>query len=58
MDTVNGGRVRHAAQGTETSSGGGQVEGVGDVQVDGVLLQERRKGKGATERSDTTTNGY
>ena len=58
MDTGNGGIGRHVAQGAETSSGGAQVAVVGDVQVDGVSLQERRRGEGATERSDTTTNGY
>ena len=48
--TGHGRRRRHAAQGAETSGGGLHVEGVGDVQVDGALFQERRWGAGERER--------
>ena len=34
----------------ETSGGGWQVVSVGDVQVEGVPLRERRWGDGSTER--------
>ena len=40
--TGHGRRRRHAAQGAETSGGGLNVEGVGDVQADGALRRERR----------------
>ena len=46
----NSGRCRHAAQGAETSGGGCQVVGVGDIQVDGTSLWERRWVAGATAR--------
>ena len=46
----NGSSCRHAAQGEETRGGSWQVEGVVDVQVDGVPRRERRWGAGVTER--------
>ena len=48
--TVNGGRCRHAAGEAETSGGGWQVVGAGDVQVGGALCRERRWVLGATHR--------
>ena len=48
--TGNGGRHRHATQGTETTSGGWWVAGAGDVQVGGASLQERNRVAGATQR--------
>ena len=50
MGAGYGGRHRHAAQGTETSSGGWRVAGVGDVQVDGVLCWESMWGVGVIDR--------
>ena len=38
--TGNGSRLRQTAQGAETRSGGWQVAGAGDVQVDGAFRQE------------------
>ena len=44
-----GGRCRHVELGSETSGGGWWVTSVGDVQIDGVLLRERRWKSGVTE---------
>ena len=57
-DSGNGGRRKHAARAAELSGGGWQVEGVDNVQVDGVLRQERRWGAGAKDTVDTTPNGH
>ena len=38
----NSGRRRHAAQGAESSGGGCLVVGGDDVQLDGILHQDRR----------------
>ena len=46
----NGSRRRHAVQVTEMSGGRLGVVGVGNVQVDGAPLRERRWGAGVTER--------
>ena len=43
-------RGRHAVQVTDTINRGWRVVGVGDVQVDGALFQERRWGAGERER--------
>ena len=49
-DSGNDGRHRNAVRGAETSGRGWRVAGVGDVQVDSVLQQERRLRAGVTER--------
>ena len=46
----NGSRSRHTARGAEISGGSWRLVGVGDVQVDGATIQERRWGGGAIER--------
>ena len=38
----NSSRRKNAARGAETSGGSWQVEGVGDVHVDGASRRERR----------------
>ena len=43
MDKVNGGRGRNAAWGVEPSGGGWRLVGVGEVKVDFVPSQERRR---------------
>ena len=45
----NGGRLRHALRGAETSGGGCRVAGAGNVQVGGALRQERRWGAGEND---------
>ena len=40
IDVGNGDRLRHAARGTEASSGGWRVAGVGEVQVDNAPFRE------------------
>ena len=40
-DAVNGIIRSHIERSAEMSNGGWQVAGVGDIQVDGVLIQER-----------------
>ena len=49
-DAVNCDICRHTERGAEMSGGVWRVAGVGNVQVDGVPLQERRWVAGATER--------
>ena len=44
------GRFRHAARGAEKSGRGWRVAGVGDVQVDGVTIRERKWGAGVTDK--------
>ena len=50
MDAVNGGRVRQAAQGADSSGGGQREEGVVNVQVYGTPHQDRTWVAGETER--------
>ena len=46
----NGSRRRQAARGAEMSGGRWRVAGVGDVQVDSALRQERMWGAVVTEK--------
>ena len=49
-------KIRNAARGVETSGGGWQGAGVGNVQVYNVPRQERRWGEGDKKIGDATTN--
>ena len=41
MNAGKDGRRRHMARGAETSGGGSQVAGVGNIQVENVLRRDR-----------------
>ena len=55
--TGHGGRCRHAERVAETSGRGWRVAGVGNVQVDGALRQEKGWGSGASKR-DSGNGSY
>ena len=52
--TINGGIRSHAERGAETSGGGWQVAGVGNIQVGGDSHRERKWGTGENRNMDKT----